>query len=419
MRAGLQLNERYRLVERLDDGGGAREVWRAWDDLLDRVVVVRTLGAITPGTRPVCHQRMSRAAGLTHAGIATIYDFDRTRDADGRPLPYLVTELLEGEVLAARIRRGDLSMTEALEACTQIAGALAAAHAGGVCHGNLGSGKVILASGGAKLVDLGMSPSAHEEDGPECAAADVAGMRADVHAFGAVLAECFGAVAAVRVPEAVARLSTRCRAPDSAARPLAGVIVEALARVRSASFDTLAFTAQGRLGPPAHAPVQATPPDAGTRKPWWALGVAGLFAAVTAGTAAVVAGQAPSRAALPMEDAATTARPAYSATAVPPPRPSFTVRPGVNANSWALDMLGRLRPIVERAFVRGEIRSDVAVDLGNVINDLRNDLLLGQQVDIGRRLAQLHEKITTRLREQGLSRDTAERLTRVLSTVPA
>jgi len=81
-----------------------------------------------------------------------------------------------------------------------------------------------------------------------------------------------------------------------------------------------------------------------------------------------------------------------------------------------LELLAQLRPIVERGFTLGKVRSDVAVDLDNVINNLRNDLLTGRPTDVDERLAQLQEKIATRLREQGLTQDVAARLTDVLSS---
>lgn len=448
MRAGLQLNERYRLVERLNDDRGAREVWRAWDDLLDRIIIVKALGSITPGQHQAFQQQMSKTAGLTHAGIATVYDFDCTRDADGRPVPYLVTEFLEGEDLEARLRRAPLALAEALEVCARIASTLAAAHANGVNHGDLRSSKAILAPGGVKLVDFGTSsavrqtddeasdqapdaesdPESGSESAPASSAKDADGPKADVYAFGAILNECLDAFPAANVPEEVARLSTRCQASDPATRPSADEAAEILVRAKAASFDTLTLDTTGIIATPVREPVRTRPAYAGLSKREWSLARLGVLAIAAIGVViALAANRPPATAALPEERAATTPTPVYSAPMVPDPQPSatlpspdepaITIRPEVTDGTRALDVLGRLKPIVDREFTLGKIRSDVAVDLGNVITNLRNELLQGRQVDLGERLAQLQEKIATRLREQGLTQDTADRLTRVLSTV--
>ncbi|WP_396449736.1 hypothetical protein, partial [Actinomadura sp.] len=81
--------------------------------------------------------------------------------------------------------------------------------------------------------------------------------------------------------------------------------------------------------------------------------------------------------------------------------------------------LGRLRPIVSRGYASGEIRSDVALDLTNVINNLENDLGSDRNVDVGRRIALLHDKIDTRRRERALTPALADELNRVLATIQA
>ncbi|WP_192809470.1 protein kinase [Actinomadura rudentiformis] len=438
-------------MERLDDGGGAREVWRAWDDLLDRIIIVKALGSITPGRHQAFQRQMSKTAGLTHAGIATVYDFDCTRDADGRPVPYVVTEFLEGEDLEARLERAPLALAEALEVCGRIASTLAAAHANGVNHGDLRSSKAILAPGGVKLVDFGTSSAVRQtaddasgqspdsepgqasdansdrESDSAPSAKDDDGAKADIYAFGAVLNECLEAFPAANVPEEVARLSTRCRASDPAIRPSADEAAEILIRAKAASFDTLTFDTTGFVAAPVREPVRTRPAYAGLSKREWALARLGILAIAAIGAViALAANRPPATAALPEERAATTPTPVYSAPMVPDPQPSATlpspeesapiIRPEVTGSMQALDVLGRLKPMVDREFTLGKIRSDVAVDLGNVITNLRNELLQGRQVDLPERLTQLREKIATRLREQGLAQDTADRLTRVLAT---
>ncbi len=95
MESGLRLTERYRLVERLDDGG-TMEVWRARDELLDRPVAVKLLTPARVGLHPAFQRGVNRAAGLSCPALETIFDSDQTRDASGRLISYLVTEFLDG-----------------------------------------------------------------------------------------------------------------------------------------------------------------------------------------------------------------------------------------------------------------------------------------------------------------------------------
>ena len=69
-------------------------------------------------------------------------------------------EFLEGETLAARLRRGQLPIGQALAAGIQIAGALAAAHRAGVVHRDLKPANIMLTSSGAMLLDFGLARNA-------------------------------------------------------------------------------------------------------------------------------------------------------------------------------------------------------------------------------------------------------------------
>jgi len=69
-------------------------------------------------------------------------------------------ELLDGESLADRIRRGQLPLADVLKYGQQVAFALDAAHRKGIVHRDLKPGNVMLTKSGAKLLDFGLARSA-------------------------------------------------------------------------------------------------------------------------------------------------------------------------------------------------------------------------------------------------------------------
>ncbi|QKW34028.1 hypothetical protein HUT06_08300 [Actinomadura sp. NAK00032] len=400
--SGLRLTERYRLVERLGDGG-TLEVWRAFDELLDRPVAVKLPA---PGGPPRAFQDgVNRAAGLSHPALETVFDGDLTRDASGRLVPYLVTEFLDGESLAGRLRRGRLTAREAASVCGRVAAALAAAHAAGVTHGDLRPGKIMLLRDEVRLVDTGIGGIVRGAAAPVPAAADV-------RALGAVLAACLPSGTSGELPA----LAARCLSEDA---PSARQVADALIRddppprrVRMAPAIAAAPQRTRALRPPA---IPRPRHRRGAR-----IAAATVAATVPAAVAVVLASapRAPVTVAPPVRSATvppTTVPPATVPPATAPERPPAAEPAGTRVRG----ALGRLRPIVSRGHAAGQIRSDVALDLTNVITSLEHDLTADRDVDVGRRIALLHDKIATRRREHALSPGLADELNRVLATIAA
>ncbi|XVQ14657.1 protein kinase [Spirillospora sp. CA-255316] len=480
MEPGLRLTERYRLVERLD-GGGTGHVWRAWDEALNRPVAVRIPGSARPGgggngRRGTTHarvvDRVVDAVRITHPAFVTVYDCDHTRDGDGRLVYYIVTAFLEGETLAERIARGPLHVQEALECCAQVASALAAAHAAGVVHGDLRAEKVFLTLDGVRIVGLGMdAPGGNGRDG---GAAREAGQAADVLALGELLGACLpeatakdsaecppdgstegppdgSASVTSETPEEVGRLVSLCRSADPARRPTAAraaeILAGALGRAPDAGAEPASPAAGGGPGPSDATAVldrgevrKADPPERrpsrgrspaldGDRVAVFRVAVTVTLVAASLAAILVVAGRGsfsgPSpgqgRSAPPLPEAASPRGTAPTGAAPAPtgagPAPSGAAPADRAPEVFAT--LGRLQPIVDRAQASGAIRSDVAVDLNNSITNLRNDLASGRTGDAPLKLAQLREKIETRLRERALDDEVAARMTDVLSGAAA
>jgi len=140
--------------------GGMGEVYRARDTRLDRIVAIKVLPAgflHDPARRQRLEREARTVSGLSHPHISTLYDVGHQDGVD-----YLVMEYLEGETLAARLRKGPLPLDHALRHAVEIAGALDAAHRQGVVHRDLKPGNIMLTPVGAKLLDFGLAKISHD-----------------------------------------------------------------------------------------------------------------------------------------------------------------------------------------------------------------------------------------------------------------
>ncbi len=149
------LRGRYRLDRRISSGGMG-EVWAALDTLLDRTVAVKLLRdelASRPGFRERFRDEARALAALAHPSVVAVYDYD---EQDGTA--FLAMELVDGEPLSARVRRGSLGVTETMAVVAQAAAALAAAHAAGLVHRDVKPANLLLRADGRLVVtDFGIA----------------------------------------------------------------------------------------------------------------------------------------------------------------------------------------------------------------------------------------------------------------------
>jgi len=146
--------DRYEVVVHVASGGMG-EVYQARDTRLDRLVAIKVLPpglAADPERRRRFEHEARAVASLNHPHICTLHDVG---SHDGST--FLIMEYLDGETLAARLQRGALPLTAALEMAADIADALAAAHRIGVVHRDLKPANVMLTKGGVKLLDFGLA----------------------------------------------------------------------------------------------------------------------------------------------------------------------------------------------------------------------------------------------------------------------
>ena len=134
---------------------GTVEVYKATDTRTDRMVAVKLLPAQL-GNDPQFRDRFAREtramALLDHPNLCKVIEGD---EHDGRA--YLVMQYLDGETLAKRLERGALPFERVLRYAIEIADALSALHRGGLIHGSLRPGNIVLTRTGATLVDGGLS----------------------------------------------------------------------------------------------------------------------------------------------------------------------------------------------------------------------------------------------------------------------
>ena len=144
----------YHVESRLG-AGGMGEIYRARDTRLDRLVAIKLIPndvAIDPDRFRRFHLEARAASSLNHPHILVVHDIG---EIDGRP--FIVTELVEGETLRHRMSR-QVRLRDAIDIGTQIASALAAAHARGIVHRDIKPENVMLRPDGyLKVLDFGLA----------------------------------------------------------------------------------------------------------------------------------------------------------------------------------------------------------------------------------------------------------------------
>jgi Protein tyrosine and serine/threonine kinase len=193
MPEGLGTLGAYQIVERIDGERGL--LLKAFEPRLRRHVAIRLLPT-EMASDPQARQRFVRtaraAASIDHDNVVTIHAVD-----DGGPRPFLVMEFVEGASLRERLKRPEkLALKEILRLGQQAAAGVAAIHARGLVHGNIGLGTVLVQdrTGRVILTDVGLGPLSGQPpaSGSPGQAAEEA-RRADLAALGGVLfALCTG-----------------------------------------------------------------------------------------------------------------------------------------------------------------------------------------------------------------------------------
>jgi len=200
--------DRYLLGERIGYGGAA-EVYRGWDEKLERAVAIKLFRIDVPGLdEERRHQAEMRIlARLNHPGLVAIYDAGVQECPPEPSRRYLVMELVDGPSLASRLAAGVLRGPDTAQLAVRLAGALAYVHEQGIIHRDVKPANVLLDQRSpalAKLTDFGIARSATDARltgagltigtaqylSPEQALGGEVGPASDVYSLGLLLAEC-------------------------------------------------------------------------------------------------------------------------------------------------------------------------------------------------------------------------------------
>ena len=202
----------YQILEKLGEGGMG-VVYKARDTHLDRFVAIKVLPPekVSDPTRKARFIQEARAASaLNHPNIITIHDISNENGMD-----FIVMEFVDGKTLDQIIPRKGMRLNEALKISTQIADALARAHAAGIIHRDLKPANIMVDTHGqVKVLDFGLAKLTEQGDpsgastataavqtdegtiagtaaymSPEQAEGKTVNARSDIFSFGAVLYE--------------------------------------------------------------------------------------------------------------------------------------------------------------------------------------------------------------------------------------
>lgn len=151
-KAATLRGDRFELHAMLGTGGAAT-VWQAYDRQLERWVALKAPHADLEFDSERFLRESQVVAKLQHPRIVRVLDFGK--DQHGY---FMISELIEGETLADRMKRGAYSDSEIALLLAEVCDALAYAHDMGVVHRDLKPGNLLLNAQGVPFIaDFGIA----------------------------------------------------------------------------------------------------------------------------------------------------------------------------------------------------------------------------------------------------------------------
>jgi eukaryotic-like serine/threonine-protein kinase len=262
MEQGTALAGRYRLMERVA-AGGMGEVWRAFDELLGRMVAVKVVLPALHADPDFIRRFLAEAramASVRHPGVVAIHDFGEAETTSGRRA-YIVMEYIEGEPLSQALRRlGRMNPAHTMDLVSQTAQALQAVHNRGVVHRDIKPSNLMLRPDGAvALTDFGIAVARDAASltqpglilgspsyvAPEQVLGQPASALSDIYSLGLVAYECLSGQRPFLGEEPLAVALQRVQytpppLPPDVPPQVAGVVMRALATEPAQRWRTAA-----------------------------------------------------------------------------------------------------------------------------------------------------------------------------------
>jgi serine/threonine-protein kinase len=275
----------YQIKAKLGEGGmGA--VYLGEHPLIGKRVAVKVLLEELASKEDIVSRFFNEAKAVNdigHSNIVDIVDFGKMKSETGTDFVYFIMEFLDGESLAARLRRTGLTFTETMHVIEQCCSALQASHAKGIVHRDLKPENIYLCPRGAdknfvKLLDFGIAKltgdggSSHKTRtglvigtpaymSPEqCEGKGLIDARSDIYSLGVVMYELLTG----RVPfpgegfgEILVAHLTKQPDPLSSINPdvtpeIEAIVMHAIEKDRNRRFQNMDEFAQALRDPGAH-----------------------------------------------------------------------------------------------------------------------------------------------------------------------
>lgn len=207
------INDRYEVGELIGRGGMA-DVYLGRDDRLGRTVAIKMMRpdlARDPQFQTRFRREAHSSAALNHPNIVAVFDTGEEElppngEHAGLALPYMVMEYVDGNTLRALLRKGEVSIDQAVEWTEGILGAVAYSHENDIVHRDIKPGNVMVdESGTIKVMDFGIARALSDSSAtmtqtqavvgtaqylsPEQARGETVDFRSDLYSVGCVLFE--------------------------------------------------------------------------------------------------------------------------------------------------------------------------------------------------------------------------------------
>lgn len=239
---GMIINERYKIIKMIGDGGMAN-VYLASDMILNREVAVKVLRheLADDSTFIRRFEREARAVtSLSHPNIVGIYDIGNDKGNY-----YIVMEYIEGKTLKHLIKeRQSLTVTETLALMKQITAGVAHAHNHGIIHRDLKPQNILLKRDGTvKITDFGIAITSSATTSitktnsimgsvhylaPEIARGDAASIQSDIYALGIIMYEMLTGMLPFRDSAPAAVVMKHMREPFPSVRDFDATIPQSI-----------------------------------------------------------------------------------------------------------------------------------------------------------------------------------------------